>query len=181
MISNKLSPHSHHLAHLHLALIGAFLCDAFAMGVSPLRLRQIHIDMDLDIPPPRHATRLDRDAIGLALRDLATRELANDLATPLAHDLATSLAHDLATPLAHDLATPLAHDLATPLANDLATRDLANDLDLAAILVEEVDRIQSPGCVTATAAATAGALLQHQPDMMGVQLEFVFTQRENPE
>ena len=157
MISNKLSPHSHHLAHLHLALIGAFLCDAFAMGVSPLRLRQIHIDMDLDIPPPRHATRLDRDAIGLALRDLATRELANDLATPLAHDLAT------------------------PLADDLATRDLANDLDLAAILVEEVDRIQSPGCVTATAAATAGALLQHQPDMMGVQLEFVFTQRENPE
>ena len=165
MISNKLSPHSHHLAHLHLALIGAFLCDAFAMGVSPLRLRQIHIDMDLDIPPPRHATRLDRDAIGLALRDLATRELANDLATPLAHDLAT----------------PLAHDLATPLADDLATRDLANDLDLAAILVEEVDRIQSSGCVTATAAATAGALLQHQPDMMGVQLEFVFTQRENPE
>ena len=160
MISNKLSPHSHHLAHLHLALIGAFLCDAFAMGVSPLRLRQIHIDMDLDIPPPRHATLLDRDAIGLALRDLATRELANDLATPLAHDLAT--------PLAHDLATPLAHDLATPLANDLATRDLANDLDLAAK-------------VTATAAAAAGALLQHQPDMMGVQLEFVFTQRENPE
>jgi hypothetical protein len=144
MISNKLSPHSHHLAHLHLALIGAFLCDAFAMGVSPLRLRQIHIDMYLDIPPPRHATRLDRDAIGLALRDLATRELANDLATPLAHDLAT------------------------PLANDLATRDLANDLDLAAK-------------VTATAAAAAGALLQHQPDMMGVQLEFVFTQRENPE
>ena len=168
MISNKLSPHSHHLAHLHLALIGAFLCDAFAMGVSPLRLRQIHIDMDLDIPPPRHATRLDRDAIGLALRDLATRELANDLATPLAHDLATPLAHDLATPLAHDLATLLAHDLATPLANDLATRDLANDLDLAAK-------------VTATAAAAAGALLQHQPDMMGVQLEFVFTQRENPE
>jgi hypothetical protein len=157
MISNKLSPHSHHLAHLHLALIGAFLCDAFAMGVTPLRLRQIHIDMDLDIPPPRHATRLDRDAIGLALRDLATRELANDLATPLAHDLATSLAHDLATPLAHDLATPLAHDLATPLANDLAAK------------------------VTATAAAAAGALLQHQPDMMGVQLEFVFTQRENPE